>query len=340
MKVPQPRKLPSGSWFIQLRLGGVSIPVTASTEKECRRQATLIKAEHQAGKRAMRKADMTLRQACESYIRKKENARASPETIRGYDVILHNRFQSVMDIPVSTKTDWQKAYDADAKRLKPKTMANTWSFLRTVCKSECKVDLPDLVTLVPDHKEHAFLNPEEIKVFVAAAAKDRQAIPLLLCLLSCRSSEIQGLDWAQVDLKAGRIHIKETVVRNKNGEYVRKPRTKTEGSVRYIPIFIPELRAALEAVPDKTGPVVKAHPSTIYQRANELCERNGLPKVGQHGLRHSFASLCYSLEVPMKITMQLGGWENDRTVSEIYTHLDKAHVGKQVSKLETFFAGS
>ena len=32
MKVPAPRKLPSGSWFIQLRLGGESIPVTAAAK--------------------------------------------------------------------------------------------------------------------------------------------------------------------------------------------------------------------------------------------------------------------------------------------------------------------
>lgn len=42
----------------------------------------------------------------------------------------------------------------------------------------------------------------------------------------------------------------------------------------------------------------------------------------------------------MKITMQLGGWESERVVSDIYTHLDKMHIGKQVSKLEAFFAGS
>lgn len=340
MKVPQPRKLPSGSWFIQLRLGGVSIPVTASTEKECRRQATLIKAEHQAGKRAMRKADMTLRQACESYIRKKENAGASPETIRGYDVILHNRFQSVMDIPVSTKTDWQKAYDADAKRLKPKTMQNAWRFIRTVCRSECGIELPRIETLVSDRREHTFLEPDQIKKFVAATKGDRHQIPLLLCLMSCRSSEVQGLDWKEIDLKNNRIRIVETVVRNKNGEFVRKERTKTEESTRYIPIFIPELRAALEAVPDKTGKVVKVRPNTVYRRANAICEALGLPLVGQHGLRHSFASLCYSLEVPMKITMQLGGWSNDKVVSEIYTHLDKMHIEAQISKLEQFFAGS
>ena len=54
MKVPEPRKLQSGTWFIQLRLGGVSVPVSATTKKECIRQAQLIKAEHQSGKNKVR----------------------------------------------------------------------------------------------------------------------------------------------------------------------------------------------------------------------------------------------------------------------------------------------
>ena len=34
MKVPKARQLDSGTWFIQLRLAGVSIPVTGETEAE------------------------------------------------------------------------------------------------------------------------------------------------------------------------------------------------------------------------------------------------------------------------------------------------------------------
>lgn len=340
MKVPTPRKLPSGSWFIQLRLGGESIPVTASTEKECKKQATLIKAEHVAGKRKVSRSELTLREACDRYIARKERAGASPSTIRGYEYIVKHRFQEFMDRPVSRSLDWQGAYDADAAEMSPKSMANAWGLIRTVCRKECGVELPEVVTKTPDRKEHAFLEPDQIKTFVAATAGDPYQIPLLLCLLSCRSSEVQGLTWDAVDLKENRIHICRTVVRDKNQKFVEKDKTKTEGSDRYIPIFIPELRAALDAVPDKTGPVVAAAPNTVCRRANKICDENDLPRVGQHGLRHSFASLCYSLEVPLRITMRLGGWENEQVISEIYTHLDKKHIGSQISKLESFFAGA
>lgn len=338
MKVPEARKLKSGTWFIQLRLGGESIPVTASTEKECKRQAALIKAEHMAGRHRRARSELTLREVCQQYIDRLERAGASPETIRGYDIILRNRFKSLMDQPVSASLPWQKAYDTDAAHLKPKTMKNTWGFIRTACRSELKLELPEITTVAADRKEHTFLEPEQIKQFVAEIHGGPQEIALLLLLHSCRSSEVQGLTWDNVDLKNSRIHITDTVVRGKDNKTVMKERTKTDESDRFIPIFIPELKSALEAVEDKTGRVVPFNANSVYRRANTVCRHLGFPEVGQHGLRHSFASLCYSLEVPLRITMRLGGWKNDTVVSDIYTHLDKVHVGNQISKLEAFFA--
>ena len=62
MKVPEPRKLKSGTWFIQLRLGGESIPVSALTRSDCIKQAQLIKAQHRADAREVKyKTDKTVR---------------------------------------------------------------------------------------------------------------------------------------------------------------------------------------------------------------------------------------------------------------------------------------
>lgn len=68
MKVPEPKKLPSGTWFIQMRLNGVSVPVSAPSKKECIQQAQLIKAEYLAGRRRIASNDITLREAITEYI--------------------------------------------------------------------------------------------------------------------------------------------------------------------------------------------------------------------------------------------------------------------------------
>ena len=164
MKIPTPRKLPSGSWFVQLRLGGESIPITAATEKECRYQAQLIKAEHVAGRRRRAWSELTLREVCQAYIARKEKAGASPETVRGYDIIMRNRFQGLMDQPVSLALDWQKAYNADAKHLSPKTMKNTWGFIRTAVRSELGLELPDVTQVAAARTEHSAAAGHPVKL--------------------------------------------------------------------------------------------------------------------------------------------------------------------------------
>lgn len=340
MKIPKARKLKSGTWFIQLRLNGGSIPVTGRTERECRDRAALIKAEHLAGTREQRnksKSDLTLKEACERYITRKENAKRSPETIRGYDVIARNRFQAVMDKKVVSIRNWQELYSAEAEKLSPKTMANTWAFIRAVCKTEANVTLPEIETVARERVEHAFLEPDEIRTFVKAAVGDKYRIALLLGLHSCRASEILAVDWARVDLKNERIEVRGALVHDRNNKPVEKAKNKTDESSRFIPIFIPELLEALEAVEDKTGKVVKANKNTLTRHSDKVCAAAGVDPVGMHGLRHSFASLCYSLNVPMKITMQIGGWKNSKIVSDIYTHLAKKDLTKHVDELKKFF---
>jgi len=337
MKIPEPKKLKSGTWFIQLRLNGVSIPVTGRTAKECRDAATLIKSEHRAGVKKIQAPDeMTLREACERCIQRKERAGRSPETIRGYDIITRNRFQTVMDRPISSVKNWQEIYDEEASRLSPKTMQNTWSFLNTAVK-ESGLALPTIQTVAVETEEHPFLEPEEIGRFVSAAVEDKYRIALYLALCSCRVSEILALDWKNVDLENDIIRISGAVVRDKNNKKVEKKSNKTEESARYIPIFIPELRSALNEVKDKSGKVVKANQNTILEHADKVCDAAQLHRVGIHGLRHSFASLAYSLNVPVKVTMKLGGWSDFNTVMKIYTHLAKKDVGKYSSQIKDFF---
>ncbi len=83
------RKLASGNWFIQFRLGGESISsVTEQTERECKRKAQMIKAEYLAGKRLPPEPEKeklpTVSGAIDAYIEAKSNI-LSPETIRGWN---------------------------------------------------------------------------------------------------------------------------------------------------------------------------------------------------------------------------------------------------------------
>lgn len=337
MKVPEPKKLPSGNYFIQLRLNGKSVPITAVTAKECKKQAELIKAEYQAGRRVegVYGEKISLADAIDRYIDKRSNV-LSPSTIRGYKAIKRNYFQDEMPKLIDGRINWQAAINREAKRLAPKTLRNAWLFITSVLK-ENNITPPNvkLPQAVPTEKQ--FLDPDQIRVFVAAVKGQPCEIPSLLALHSLRRSEIMALTWDKIDLKQNTIRVSGAAVFDANGVLVRKATNKNDSSVRTLPIMIPGLYAALEAVEDKSGLVVRCHANTLWEQINKVCEDNGLPKVGVHGLRHSFASLAYHLGLSELETMQLGGWSDTKTMRDIYTHISAKDRLKSENKIAAFF---
>ena len=139
MKVPEPRKLSSGKWFIQLRLGGESVSISDFSKKECLRQAQLIKAEYLAGKRQKQMnpapESPALTEAIDRYIAQRSNT-LSPATIRGYRTIQRNRFQEQMSrrLDQIAPEDWQGIVNQEAARCGPKTLKNAWGFIRSVAE--------------------------------------------------------------------------------------------------------------------------------------------------------------------------------------------------------------
>lgn len=326
MKVPKPRKLTSGNWFIQLRLGGESVSVTERTEKQCVKAAQFIKAEYQAGKReksAQAKKPITLTQAIDKYIKARENM-LSPSTIRGYRVIQKHRFQSAMNKPLNEmeKEDWQRLCNEESKKYTAKTLTNTWRFISSVITEETgiryTIRLPQII-----QKERPFLEPEQISLFISAVKDTEVEIPALLALCSLRISEIRALRWVDIDFEKQIVHVRGSAVYDENTNLVYKAENKNSSSRRDIPM-IPQLLRALKQSKRDGNYVVALHSQVIYTRINQICKANNLPFVGLHGLRHSFASLAYHLGMPAKIAMEIGGWANDQTMQRIYTHVARS----------------
>lgn len=351
MKVPKARKLKSGTWFIQLRLGGESIPVTAKTERECVKQAEYVKSQYRVGKREKPEELVpeaseleklpTLEDAIDNYISKRDGI-LSPSTIAGYKVIKRNRFKGIMKTSLSdiSDDDLAAAFNAEAKIISGKTLKNSWGFIQTVLKEEAHRDPPKvkMPQIVPADK--LFLSPDQIKTFIQGAKGNKAEIPALLALCGLRKSEILALKWENIDLENKIIHVRGAAVLNEHHKLVQKKENKNRTSTRNVPIMIDELYDALKAAPKKDGLIVECAQNTLYSRINRICEKNGLPKVGVHGLRHSFASLAYHLGVPERITMELGGWANNQTMHKIYIHIAQADVTKYATEMTNFFKGS
>lgn len=341
MKVPKAVQEPSGMWYIRLRIKNeagdmMTYAIRESTEKKAVDVALAVKASLKADmmESKTRTGDKTLRKAVDEYINRRSNV-LSPSTIRGYRIIQRNRFQRVMDKRMGEVKDWQTVINAEAAECSAKTLKNAWLFVKSVLRDNGitpTVALPAVVK--PDKK---WLTPEQCLIFVGAVHGRRCEIGALLALHGLRRSEIYGLTWDRIDLKTGTIRVYGALVPDEGHQFVMKSSNKTQSSKRVVKILIPALQSALEAVEDKTGMVMHDVPNTLYVQINAVCRENGLPEVGVHGLRHSFASLCYHLGISEMETMKRGGWSNVSTVHEIYTHISAADELEADEKLSQFF---
>ncbi|MNC63726.1 Tyrosine recombinase XerD [compost metagenome] len=66
--------------------------------------------------------------------------------------------------------------------------------------------------------------------------------------------------------------------------------------------------------------------NTLTEQFGLFLERNALPKIRLHDLRHTFASILYEAGVDLKAISEALGHSDLATTNKIYTHrFDKTH---------------
>lgn len=329
VKVPKPRQLSSGAWTIQLRAEGQS--VTEPTAALCTAKAKAIRAGFLEAKKDTPK--MTAREMMERYIDSRRAVR-SPSTIHGYETIVKTRFLEVLDKDISA-VDWQTAINTETSKCGAKTLANAWGLVHAAMEA-AGITPPTVALPQKKKKSMPWLDYEQITVFLDAIRGTPGELGALLALHSLRRSEILAVTVGKIDLKKQIIFVDGAVVRGSNG-MVRKETNKSAAGQREVPIMIPRL---LELIPDDAPadtPLITCEAGTIYDRINAACKNSGLPLVGVHGLRRSFASLAYHLKWDILTTMRIGGWDDPMVVTEIYTKLAARDVNENVEKMRDYY---
>lgn len=335
LNIPKIVQLPSGSYSTKVMVDGIRHTITKETAEECAAEATAIKYRAKQAKKKEKVKVLTLSDAIDAYIDARRGS-ASPATIYAYERYKVNCFQSMMSADVYTATDeqWQSAIRRESKGKSPKYIANVWGLVRAAILEATgrtpRVNLP-----AKEKNERPYLEPDQVKIFVDAVKGDTVEIAALLALSSLRRSEIKALKWENIDFAKQHIRVAGAMV-YADGGMVHKKQNKTASSNRIVPI-IPPLLEALSAAERKNEYVVPYNGSWIYQHINEICKAHDLPKVGVHGLRHSFASLAYHLQIPEKIAMEIGGWSDDGTMRKIYTHLAQKDIADRAKDFSNFF---
>lgn len=201
----------------------------------------------------------------------------------------------------------------------------------------------------PPSQVEAFTREEQRRLEEAiAVSEDRRLFGIRLCLYTgLRIGELLGLEWQDVDMEKGILHIQKTVYREKNAEgewqlFVDRP--KTAASERMVPLpgyLAEDLRiyrrgARSEFVIENK----KAERMSIrsYQYLFErLTEKAGVRKLNFHALRHTFATRALECGMDIKTLSELMGHKNATITLNRYAHSMMDTKIAAMNKLEKLF---
>lgn len=157
----------------------------------------------------------------------------------------------------------------------------------------------------------------------------------LLLTLGLRRGELLGLQWRDVDLNNGRLTVCRGVTYTPQGGLCLGP-TKTGQGERTLPLpsDLARLLASLRSermsasaptdflFPGKGGRTTPRDPNTLTRKVKTFLERNGLPALSPHDLRHSCATLLLHSGADLKSVQDILGHADASTTLNFYVRSD------------------
>ena len=217
----------------------------------------------------------------------------------------------------------------EISNLSQKTINNCLTVLRRMLSIARKrgviANVPEVEWLRPPKPEFDFLTYEEAERLLKAADGEWRTMIIVALRTGLRFGELIGLRWQDVDLVAGRIMVRQNIVKGIVG-------TPKSGHAREIPLGDDVLKA-LKSHRHLRGPLVFCNldgeeftvgePRYALER---ICRLAGLRQFGWHVLRHTFASHLAMRGAPLKAVQDLMGH------ATIQMTMRYAHLAPEVAR--------
>lgn len=191
----------------------------------------------------------------------------------------------------------------------------------------------------PRAREMTAFLPEQVALLLKEAAGTRLYVALLLALATgMRRNEILALRWANVDLKAGKLYVRQSLEKTKTGIRFKEPKTAKGRR----PIDLPQV--AVEALVKHKGEQARARlelgpayhdqdlivcrpdgrpatPSVVSRFFRDLARRLDMPSLRFHDLRHTHATLLFLQGEHPKIVSERLGHSAIAITLDRYSHV-------------------
>lgn len=270
------------------------------------------------------------------------------------------------EIAVAIETDFSKAFDVQ-KNERPLEGNSALSYHRTLSAILSKAvkwnyieQNPAARAEIPSagNKEAAYLEEDEARKMLELLQKEPikwRTIVTFDLLSGLRRGELLGLYWSDLDYKNQLVRIRRTVNYIPE-EGVYEDTTKSEESDRILKLsksaflllskykeWQNRQRELLGDVwEDTVGRIFTSNtggpmfPDSITKWFSEFIERNNLPKVTVHSLRHTYASLMIADDIPIVIVSKQLGHAQVSTTANIYAHAIKSAQAKAAEVFDKF----
>jgi integrase len=189
-----------------------------------------------------------------------------------------------------------------------------------------------------NHAEMQTYTPDEIRLVLRAADKDRSGHLWYLALSGLRRGEIAGLKWSDIDLAAATLTIARNRVRA-GATLVVEGDPKTLSSRRTLPLddgLVGVLRRASARYAQERLALGAAHadsgyvavdeagepytPDTLTRMWHRLTKAAGVRPIRLHDARHSCGTALHLRGVPLAVIAKWLGHANASVTARIYAH--------------------
>lgn len=182
-------------------------------------------------------------------------------------------------------------------------------------------------------------SPQQLRAFLTATTDHRlAALWILAATTGMRRGELCGLQWADVDLDAGRLTVARARVVVDHQVLDSTPKTAAGNrSIGLDAVTVRALRAhRAQSAAERLawGPEHRAgdlvftwengaplHPDLVTRTFKRLAASAGLPTIPLHGMRHSYASAALEAGVDTKVVSGRLGHSSVAITADLYQHV-------------------
>lgn len=171
-------------------------------------------------------------------------------------------------------------------------------------------------------------------VFGVSEIPVQQRIFFFLAIIGgFRRSELLALTWDDIDFDSNEIHISKAMVKTKQGQLVKSPKTKSSIRTVTIPPVIMDMLKQYKItrtadtenlfIQSDGKPMAIDTPNRTLKKVIRIYNENHedkLPNVSIHGLRHTSATILINNGINIKAVSSRLGHSETRTTLNIYTH--------------------